>query len=263
MSSDDDKKIDDIMTEMKQNFIKVYHQGQTDIENLNDYKEQLRMITLMYVQCMKNKFMLGQNRTRNVIQEEQKELEQKQRDLLNQIIELKRQSSVIESKLYRNRLNMMSDLGPITAMTQYLTYNTHMLIENITEPDEKHSTVEPFVLPDIKSFETTSTITQNNRMITHIMRRILSGARNTDVFDLGESQLKRDETVELKNANTSICTTDGKDMCPICQDKLMINTNIITTKCNHMFHAKCLSEWVKYKNTCPVCVADINTESKM
>lgn len=42
-----------------------------------------------------------------------------------------------------------------------------------------------------------------------------------------------------------------EDECLICYDEM--NNDIISTKCNHKFHGKCISEWLTYKNTCPKC----------
>ena len=34
-----------------------------------------------------------------------------------------------------------------------------------------------------------------------------------------------------------------------------------TLECNHVFHHKCLDEWVKYKPECPTCRNEIQTET--
>ncbi len=39
--------------------------------------------------------------------------------------------------------------------------------------------------------------------------------------------------------------------CPICFEEL--NEGIIITECKHKFHKKCLDEWLKIKNICPIC----------
>lgn len=42
--------------------------------------------------------------------------------------------------------------------------------------------------------------------------------------------------------------------CSICQTDFQENEKIsILTKCDHMFHYKCLKEWSIHKPTCPLC----------
>ena len=43
--------------------------------------------------------------------------------------------------------------------------------------------------------------------------------------------------------------------CCICLDE--INDNYYTTRCNHIFHHKCLINWLVTKNTCPTCRNEI------
>ena len=52
-----------------------------------------------------------------------------------------------------------------------------------------------------------------------------------------------------------------QESCTIC---LQSNSNeLITTSCEHKFHNQCLYEWLKVRNTCPVCRHNIleSTES--
>jgi hypothetical protein len=41
--------------------------------------------------------------------------------------------------------------------------------------------------------------------------------------------------------------------CSICFEKFYYNQNVINLDCKHLFHQKCLTEWYKYKQECPVC----------
>jgi hypothetical protein len=47
--------------------------------------------------------------------------------------------------------------------------------------------------------------------------------------------------------------------CPICRLNVSENDSADWTSltCDHTFHAQCISEWVKYKSTCPLCRAII------
>ena len=41
--------------------------------------------------------------------------------------------------------------------------------------------------------------------------------------------------------------------CIICLELFKYEENIATTPCFHIFHNKCLVEWLKIKNFCPLC----------
>ena len=50
------------------------------------------------------------------------------------------------------------------------------------------------------------------------------------------------------------------DTCSICLDELYSDENqdeIIQIRCNHMFHKKCLDEWIRQKKTCPLCKVEL------
>lgn len=42
-----------------------------------------------------------------------------------------------------------------------------------------------------------------------------------------------------------------QENCPICLKKL--RNNSVKTSCEHKFHQKCLKEWKKHNNSCPLC----------
>lgn len=44
----------------------------------------------------------------------------------------------------------------------------------------------------------------------------------------------------------------SKKVCSICLCNIN-NTQAKKTKCNHIFHEKCLKKWFQFKNTCPLC----------
>eukprot|EP00984_Skeletonema_dohrnii_P000062 scaffold19_cov95-Skeletonema_dohrnii-CCMP3373.AAC.3 len=46
---------------------------------------------------------------------------------------------------------------------------------------------------------------------------------------------------------------EGVDTCSICILDLKDRERIADLNCNHYFHADCLSEWIKKKNSCPLC----------
>ena len=47
------------------------------------------------------------------------------------------------------------------------------------------------------------------------------------------------------------------DNCSVCFTKYNKYDKIITLTCSHIYHEKCISEWIMYKPECPVCRKDI------
>ena len=45
--------------------------------------------------------------------------------------------------------------------------------------------------------------------------------------------------------------------CPICLDKYENNDKICILKCDHVFHEKCIKEWLKNNESCPNCRGNI------
>ncbi|KAL5280926.1 SYVN1.2 family protein [Megaselia abdita] len=41
--------------------------------------------------------------------------------------------------------------------------------------------------------------------------------------------------------------------CLICREDLIRTGYAVSVKCGHIFHGKCLLQWMESKNTCPVC----------
>lgn len=52
--------------------------------------------------------------------------------------------------------------------------------------------------------------------------------------------------------------TKGEN-CVICSSDFEIEEKLIKLTCNHLFHSKCISEWVKYKSECPICRNKVET----
>ena len=58
-----------------------------------------------------------------------------------------------------------------------------------------------------------------------------------------------------KRKTYKIINIKSNDECHICLDNLNSNYNKVCKiiYCNHIYHEKCLNEWFKYNNICPVC----------
>jgi hypothetical protein len=47
--------------------------------------------------------------------------------------------------------------------------------------------------------------------------------------------------------------------CIICMDALKKGDKILVLECAHMYHARCIYQWVKESNTCPMCKSPVAT----
>ncbi|KAL0483494.1 E3 ubiquitin-protein ligase [Acrasis kona] len=48
--------------------------------------------------------------------------------------------------------------------------------------------------------------------------------------------------------------------CPVCQDDFKQDEQLNKIECNHLFHKKCLREWLERHNTCPMCRHELLTD---
>ncbi|WCJ42663.1 RING/U-box superfamily protein [Euphorbia peplus] len=46
---------------------------------------------------------------------------------------------------------------------------------------------------------------------------------------------------------------DGEEECSICWEKYVEEIEAIKMPCNHVFHQKCILQWLKTKASCPLC----------
>jgi hypothetical protein len=51
--------------------------------------------------------------------------------------------------------------------------------------------------------------------------------------------------------------------CPICIEPQLEGELIVEPDCKHIFHDHCLSEWMKTKQTCPLCRARIKGDMSL
>ncbi|XP_033731052.1 RING finger protein 24-like isoform X2 [Pecten maximus] len=45
--------------------------------------------------------------------------------------------------------------------------------------------------------------------------------------------------------------------CPVCIEEFEQSEYVAICPCNHCFHMKCLLEWLRYQNACPMCKAPV------
>lgn len=47
--------------------------------------------------------------------------------------------------------------------------------------------------------------------------------------------------------------SDHDDTCSICFDTMNEKNDLLTLKCNHSFHVRCITDWLIGENNCPIC----------
>ena len=91
-----------------------------------------------------------------------------------------------------------------------------------------------------------------------VMNMVLERSRE-DSYPKKKIEIKNTKII-FKNIDESVNQEYNlkSKKCPICIDKFNIDTtvknNIIAiTECEHIYHKKCIEDWCKEGNNCPVC----------
>jgi len=50
-----------------------------------------------------------------------------------------------------------------------------------------------------------------------------------------------------------IYNNEASELCSICLDSIIKGSIYFETRCNHLYHYKCIQEWSKQSNSCPIC----------
>jgi hypothetical protein len=58
---------------------------------------------------------------------------------------------------------------------------------------------------------------------------------------------------ELNSLGAKAYNLQEENDCSICLSELKMNEKFIHLKCKHLFHEKCIKDWLKTKNQCPIC----------
>jgi len=53
-----------------------------------------------------------------------------------------------------------------------------------------------------------------------------------------------------------MCNFKKSTYCSICLEKIN-KLEKYKTKCNHLYHIKCINKWLKINNTCPICRTEL------
>ena len=70
---------------------------------------------------------------------------------------------------------------------------------------------------------------------------------------LGEVKRKGFTEPEIDQIPFHRAKTDETGECAICLSDIQVGNYVIKLDCQHVFHCKCLKEWLAEKATCPIC----------
>lgn len=73
-----------------------------------------------------------------------------------------------------------------------------------------------------------------------------------------DQNLVRNNEISVHVSSQPYYSTDKKyDTCSICTDLYEQSENVSVLNCGHIYHPKCIKEWGKYKQACPLCNTEI------
>ena len=73
-----------------------------------------------------------------------------------------------------------------------------------------------------------------------------------DMFNVGDEPVN-DCLTQEEIDNLEIREADSESRCSVCLDNINEGDSEIELDCEHRFHVRCVHEWAKRRNSCPVC----------
>ena len=61
------------------------------------------------------------------------------------------------------------------------------------------------------------------------------------------------KSLKIKRSTSALLKRVAQDVCPVCLEDFGVNQKVCLVSCNHMFHENCIVQWLRQKNTCPLC----------
>tara|TARA_B100000745_G_scaffold294334_1_gene237217 strand:+ start:1656 stop:1925 length:270 start_codon:yes stop_codon:yes gene_type:complete len=70
-----------------------------------------------------------------------------------------------------------------------------------------------------------------------------------------KNKISNEPIIEEKHTYISykLSNTDNLHECVICLENMINNETVTLTECFHMYHKKCIDDWLKISNICPLC----------
>lgn len=99
-----------------------------------------------------------------------------------------------------------------------------------------------------------------DRVLTNFIRNVEDEELEQALLESMEMQPTLEKTnnkVELEDSVKYDSKTMKNNKCCICLTKYNKKSIVNILNCGHIFHTKCIKEWVCYKKECPVCRKNI------
>jgi hypothetical protein len=158
------------------------------------------------------------------------------------IIKNQNSSSVGDSKQTTEDRNFYND---------YILSSSFVLEDGTTSSFDED--INPFFLDSLNTPNSRGdrSSTFENFILANRTRRIFEDI----IINILNNSVNMDTEFNLTPIKAEI---DLEEQCSICQSDIITNSMIYKTNCNHVYHKDCLDQWVKYKNTCPYCRAELS-----
>ena len=92
------------------------------------------------------------------------------------------------------------------------------------------------------SFSSSSSVSIDNNSNNNISSKINEGLDDETINKYPESTIKSVKKL-----------AEDKKKCLICLEKFVKGQKSIALPCIHIFHSQCIKQWMKKKNSCPIC----------
>jgi hypothetical protein len=92
------------------------------------------------------------------------------------------------------------------------------------------------------------TIFSNRRDLEAFFQHVLQGINPEHPVDAELLDLLPEITIE----DTEKLPSEKRD-CVVCLTNYEVNDKVLILPCTHLFHTKCIKDWFKSQNTCPIC----------
>ena len=126
----------------------------------------------------------------------------------------------------------------------------------------RNDTIIPISIPDPVLYRSTSPVLYRSNSHVLNMSNYHTTSTFTQTFGLDPDLYSSEENEESKGSTLANVLSktkvkinkDENQFCPICQDDVKINTDIVRElECNHIYHIECIDNWLIIKNECPMC----------
>jgi hypothetical protein len=82
-------------------------------------------------------------------------------------------------------------------------------------------------------------------------RKVIDGRANVQEYQPINTK------ADIKVDNPNITKHGFYDTCVVCYDNFKSGEDVFELKCKHIFHPKCINDWMEKKKACPTCNVEI------